>query len=341
MNESCNLPIELNPINFLHLLKIMEITPKHTSDFLTLNIEIPTSFLTTFQLIEAISTPIIYENMTYEIKPNLNMYLVHRNGYVNMFSIPFTLEDKIKCVDLTMHKLCFPKNSLQITEIFSVKKLFLPDYDFCNSKDNKTVEKILKLDKKCNLIQVSNFNKIISLTKVKFYVFIVTPTILNINCAGKEQTKAFNSSVIITDLDTKCSLKIEQSFNRDIENILINKQINLKPINSVNTNDLASKEPRQYFFKHTRDLQSDFTDIIEQANSLQNEDNSTEIEKPKRNLYNGNISYWYLTWVLTIFVSIFSLMKLLAWCEERQIYIHNIFYYLYYCLCARRPPTNI
>lgn len=338
-NESCSLPINLNPLNFIHLLKIMDITPKKSQEYLTLNIEIPTTFGTTFQLMEAIPIPFMYEKKAYEIKPLFDMYLVHRNAYVNMFSIPFTLEDKINCVDLNSHKLCYPKSSLQITDIMPAQNLFLPDYDFCNQKDKGTIEKILRVDKKCNLIQVSSFNKIIMLTDKIFYIFISTPTVLTINCQGKEQVRAFNSSVLISQLDPKCSLKMEQAFNRDNNNIQINRQkIDSEPINSVSDSELIQKENKHYVFKNTRDLQSDFSDMLEQADELY-DDTTTEITlKPIS--HNVGFPYWYITWVLIVVVSIYAFVKLLWWCENRQIQIHNFFLYLYYCLCARKPPTN-
>lgn len=76
--------------------------------------------------------------------------------------------------------------------------------------------------------------------------------------------------------------------------------------------------------------------MLEQADELY-DDTTTEITlKPIS--HNVGFSYWYITWVLIVVISIYVFVKLLWWCENRQIQIHNFFLYLY--LCARRPPTN-
>lgn len=271
-NESCDISVEPSMFDHLEFMRIVEIRPERTKTELIIGVDIPTSYSSVFEIKNAIPLPFEFQSNTYEVQPVHDYYLI-KNQLLRLYAIPMSREEFRECIQLFDHRFCSPNQIMEITENIQEKSIFLPNYNKCNSQ---FMNEILREGKYCNIKKVSHYNRIVSLSANSFFIYVVTPTSLHITCDGKDIVNEIKSSVIIKNLESACSLSINQASVPEHREKISENEKTLNSFESfpVKKTNLIQKEYKNYNMKPSRDLQNDFTDLKEEM-AIEMHTNST------------------------------------------------------------------
>lgn len=130
--------------------------------------------------------------------------------------------------------------------------------------------------------QISNTNKIISISPKEAFVYIIATSLLKVNCENETMSKRIYSSVFIYNIDSKCSIYIDNSLIPDHSNINLNSEkhkLNLFLSYSISSEDLIKKEIKNFNIKPINELQSEFIKLKNQVKLA--EKGHIEVKKEK------------------------------------------------------------
>lgn len=203
-NESCVVPINLKTISLSELFHLVEIKPRKTEYSYSGTIRIPTMYKHNFKLVQPAAIPFSYKNKTYELALTNEYYLIRDEGPTEpTYTIPFTTAEKSECKLFAKQMLCYPRQSVQVTQEKNYRRFFIPEYVFCLSQNFIAM---ISDPIRCRIRDTFHTNQIKQLNETSFYIYIIQPDLVQITC-NQDTAKGFiNESTLVTNLDSHCNI---------------------------------------------------------------------------------------------------------------------------------------
>lgn len=310
-DELCHMPFNMNPEEILLYLSLANIGIELFNNRLTIVIEIPTYYETTFKLLEAVPIPFTYKWDSYVVPATFPYALVYkRNDTFQTFAIPITLEEKIKCTQFLNLHLCAPSKDLQVINTAvtgEVENIFRPDFVSCSSRNPKDFITTLK---KCSYQKVPHINQIIQLSECDYFVYIVTEAVVTIACEDDTRKYTMNFSNVIKDIDDHCAISFEHGVYPEHKNSVLKSkyQSNVNLAYTIRRTDLVHTDPPvSNTFDTYKNFQSEHMELHDQIRVFNQRNRVTEnIFKSKEFILiaSGVLILLTCTWVCIIYCSL-------------------------------------
>lgn len=312
-NESCALPIDASLTDLSQLLNISTINSGKMKSTFSIEIKISTVFQKTLELMEGIPIPFAYEKNSYLMLPIHENYLVNLDKTREMVDmIPLTMRERANCNKLNGFLLCSPNEIPFVAKQDLLPHYFIPNYDFCGNQ--LKISNVIAKPALCNIRMTLHLNQIKILSDTKYYIYIVNPTNIFIQCTHDNYTESVISSSLLTNLNSDCTVKLEQSnfFKHSKTETSINQKSSyVLSIHPFNRNDLIKKEYLDHEFKQTKNLQPEFGDLQSEIRRYNKnlriiEDNENQLRSKS-----NTIRYFQYSAVMLIIFSILLCIFLL------------------------------
>lgn len=303
LKEHCHLPIDyMKLIEIAKYLKICSTKIEIIGKYLYITLRIPTFYRVIYELIKPIPIPFSRLNVSYSITPNSPYYLNYMDRDTNStYSVPLSLEDKLNCTVITNYITCFPRTSSRIIEVVKSADNIL--ISVCNVEQLENRAKWKVFSTECSIKPTPHTNQLIYLSGNMYYLHIVRPTSLKINCIETSLNRKVNSSVLIKNMRKDCFIHYDDGwFTRLKEQKMqtVHQSTNQYTPYSILERDLIQKDiTTTDNFKPMRNLQSDFGNLQDQIRNYNN--------RPKM------INSILKSDELIIIISIMTLLILFTW----------------------------
>lgn len=312
LNESCEIPVSITSIDLAQLLSIFTIDAIKTGNIFSIKIKISTAYEKIFELVEAISIPFLYQNRSYLMQPVYGNYLMYTNETHDAIDlIPFTLEDKLNCKKLAESLLCNPQETPIIMKPYMLSRYFIPNPEFCGNSEK--LSEITSRPQLCNVKLTLHTNHIIRLSDTKYYIYVVTPANISIQCIQENFVEVIKQPSFIMDINSNCSIGfgLSNSYGRKQTKTNVNQKSSyVFPIYAFTHDDLIKKEPREYEYKQYKNLQPEYGSLQEDIQKYNREQVIRKTQpKPKSDLSPTAQVFIILAVVATIILGLFILYK--------------------------------
>lgn len=206
--EKCNLPIQSIDTEVFDLLKISNFEIKLFGNTLNVQIQIPTVYNHTYELLKGIPIPFTFKDASYEAILPYEYFMAHEQKMQQLlYAIPLDNSEISNCRNLPNGNiLCFPTRFIQYQPIEpSVRKsLFVPDFHNCSYlSDVKSLQ-----DTSCNFVKIRHKNKMIKIESNSYYFYVVQSSRAKIVCVDRVTTFAVDESTY-KEIPDDCKIDFE------------------------------------------------------------------------------------------------------------------------------------
>lgn len=147
----------------------------------------------------------------------------------------------------------------------------LPELEACDIRNKQFYDHMKNNSNYCNVRRIRHTNQIVPLMESKYFIYIVKQTVIELQCGDKSTSYNTSKSMIVSNLHSDCSIKMDQSHSLERRNASagrISRTARMFQTYSLTNNDLIQKDERKYNITELRNLQSEYGNLEEKVRKV-------------------------------------------------------------------------